>query len=173
MVKIRLKRIGRKNDMTYRVVVSDSRNTPRGRNTEEIGHYDPIDQRRNDYAVVNVERALYWLNNGAKCSDSALALFKKLGIYAKFLEGKKEIVKQRNEKAAAAKKEDKKTAKKGSKKATVNKTSGKEKEKVRKDRNQTKLERIARHKAKRLEKRADKQGQAPSAEQPAEETSSN
>ncbi len=141
MVKIRLKRIGRTHDVTYRIVVSDSRNTPRGMNSEEIGHYDP-NMPSDKFLVINEEAALKWLNLGARPSESVLTLLKQTGIYAKFLASKKSAGKQEK-----VKKE-------------VNKTSGKQKQKAKARKEELAAARIARHKAKRLEKRQDKQNQA-------------
>lgn len=152
MVKIRLKRIGRKNDPTYRIVVSDSRNTPRGMNSEEIGHYDPIDDKREGSLFINEESALKWLQAGAHPSESVLSLLKKTGIWAKY-----QALKPKQAKQEKVKKE-------------VNKTSGKEKAKVKASKLAKQEARIARHKAKRLAKRADKQGNAPEASEQAEVT---
>ena len=66
-VKIRLKRMGKKKRPTYRVVVADARAPRDGRIIELIGRYDP----HPDPSVVkiDVERAKYWLGNGAQPTD--------------------------------------------------------------------------------------------------------
>ena len=63
-VRIRLKRMGAHKAPFYRVVVSDSRSPRDGRFIEEIGTYNPVAQP----ATVNIdeEKALKWLQNGAK-----------------------------------------------------------------------------------------------------------
>ena len=71
-VKIRLKRMGKKKQPTYRVVVADSRSPRDGRIIESIGRYDP----RQDPSVVEIdnERAQYWLGNGAQPTERAQKL---------------------------------------------------------------------------------------------------
>jgi len=78
MVKIRLKRMGMKKKPFYRIVVTDSRNPRDGRFIEEIGYYNPL----MDPAEIRVdmERAKYWLGNGAQPTDTTRALLKKGGV---------------------------------------------------------------------------------------------
>ena len=75
MVKIRLRRMGAKKAPYYRVVVADSRNARDGRFIEEIGTYNPL----TDPATVQIdmERANYWIANGAQPTDTVRALLKK------------------------------------------------------------------------------------------------
>ena len=58
MVKIRLKRMGKKKQPVYRVVVADSRMPRDGRYIEAVGFYDPM----TDPSTVRIdsERALFW-----------------------------------------------------------------------------------------------------------------
>ena len=81
-VRIRLSRYGRKKAPFYRLVVADSRSPRDGRFIEEIGTYDPM----KDPAEIKVdeEEAVKWLRNGALPSDTARALLKKAGVWAKF-----------------------------------------------------------------------------------------
>ncbi|OEG00372.1 30S ribosomal protein S16 [Vulcanibacillus modesticaldus] len=83
-VRIRLKRMGAKKAPFYRVVVADSRSPRDGRIVEEIGTYNPLTQP----AQVNIdeEKALKWLQTGAKPSDTVRNLFSKAGILTKFHE---------------------------------------------------------------------------------------
>ncbi|MCD8527798.1 MAG: 30S ribosomal protein S16 [Candidatus Pacebacteria bacterium] len=68
MLKIRLQRIGRRNQPYYRLVVTDSRFGPKsGRFIEVIGSYDP----KAGAVQVKKERAEYWLAQGAQASDTA------------------------------------------------------------------------------------------------------
>ncbi|HOA31823.1 MAG: 30S ribosomal protein S16 [Clostridiaceae bacterium] len=76
MVKIRLKRIGAKKAPYYRVVVADSRNARDGRFIEEIGTYNPLVDPAE--IKIDVERADYWLKNGAQMTDTVKALYKKV-----------------------------------------------------------------------------------------------
>ena len=62
-VKIRLKRMGMKGKPFYRIVVADSRTPRDGRFVEEIGYYNPVTDPAE--VKVNVERASYWVKNGA------------------------------------------------------------------------------------------------------------
>ena len=83
-VKIRLKRIGAKKNPYYRVVIADSRYPRDGKFIEEIGTYDPMQDPAE--IKVNEEEAVKWLRNGALPSDTARALLKKAGVWAKFEE---------------------------------------------------------------------------------------
>jgi len=85
-VKIRLKRMGAHKKPFYRLVVADSRSPRDGAFIEEIGTYNPVAQP----ALVNIdeEKALQWLQTGAKPSDTVRNLFSKAGILAKFHESK-------------------------------------------------------------------------------------
>lgn len=75
MVKIRLRRMGAKKAPYYRIVVADSRSPRDGRFIEEIGTYDPMAE--NDKVTVNMERAKYWIANGAQPTDTVRGLLKK------------------------------------------------------------------------------------------------
>lgn len=66
----------------YRVVVADSRSPRDGRFIEEIGYYNPVAQPAE--VKINEERALQWLQNGAKPSDTVRNLFSNQGILEKF-----------------------------------------------------------------------------------------
>lgn len=78
MVRIRLRRMGKKKQPTYRVVVADGRAPRDGRFIEAIGRYAP----RNEPSVVEInhERALAWLSEGAQPSDAVTKLFKIAGV---------------------------------------------------------------------------------------------
>ena len=77
-VRIRLRRVGRKNAPAYRIVVADSRSPRDGRFIEIIGQYQP---RMTDKAIqLNAERANYWLDVGAQPSDTVRSLLRKAGV---------------------------------------------------------------------------------------------
>ena len=76
MVKIRLRRMGAKKAPYYRIVVADSRCPRDGRSIEEIGTYDPMAD--GEKIKVNMERAKYWIANGAQPTDTVRGLLKKL-----------------------------------------------------------------------------------------------
>lgn len=64
MVKLRLRRRGRRNYAFYDIVAADSRAPRDGRFIERIGYYDP--NTSPSTIVVNHERAIYWLDVGAR-----------------------------------------------------------------------------------------------------------
>jgi small subunit ribosomal protein S16 len=88
-VKIRLKRMGKKKQPTYRVVVADSRSPRDGRIIESIGRYDP----RQEPSLVEIdgERALYWLRTGAQPTDRAQKLLEISGAWAQYKISKGEV----------------------------------------------------------------------------------
>ena len=75
MVKIRLRRVGAKKAPFYRIVVADSHSPRDGRFIEEIGVYDPMAD--SEKIKVDMERAKYWIANGAQPTDTVKALLKK------------------------------------------------------------------------------------------------
>ena len=75
MVKIRLRRMGAKKAPYYRIVVADSRYPRDGRFIEEIGTYDPLAEP--SAIQMDVERAKYWIANGAQPTDTVKTLLKK------------------------------------------------------------------------------------------------
>jgi len=78
-LRIRLRRMGRRNAPTYRVVVAESSMPRDGRIVESIGHYNPRTEPLT--LVVDRARALYWINLGATPTDTVQALLKRAGIY--------------------------------------------------------------------------------------------
>ena len=77
-VRIRLRRVGRKKNPEYRIVVADSKSPRDGRFIERIGEYHP---RRQDAGLnVNTQRALYWLSVGAQPSDTVRSLLRRAGV---------------------------------------------------------------------------------------------
>ena len=76
MVKIRLRRMGAKKAPFYRIVVADSRSPRDGRFIEELGTYDP--SAEDNKIKVDMERAKYWIANGAQPTDTVRGLLKKL-----------------------------------------------------------------------------------------------
>ena len=79
MVRLRMKRTGRKHRPSYRLTAVDGRASRDGEVLEELGLYDPAG--KNPEARVNLkqERVEYWLKVGAQPSDTARDLLKKLG----------------------------------------------------------------------------------------------
>lgn len=87
--KIRLTRLGKKKQPTYRVVVMDSRKPRDGKYIEQLGIYDP---RQNPSLIkIDNERALYWLNTGAQPTERAQKLLEISGAWTQFKIAKGEI----------------------------------------------------------------------------------
>jgi len=78
VVKIRLRRVGRKKAPMYRIVVADSKSPRDGKFIEIVGQYQP---RTGDQALnLNTERVNHWLNVGAQPSDTVRSLLRKAGV---------------------------------------------------------------------------------------------
>ncbi|MFZ8825531.1 MAG: 30S ribosomal protein S16 [Candidatus Caldipriscus sp.] len=75
MVKIRLQRVGKKNDPRYRIVVADSRAPRDGKVIEVIGHLNPKDD--NDWSL-DYERYEYWISKGAQPTERVLSVVRRL-----------------------------------------------------------------------------------------------
>jgi small subunit ribosomal protein S16 len=82
-VALRLKRLGRRNRPFYRICVMDQRTRRDGRAIEELGHYDPHVEVREDAFVLNEERTKYWLSVGAQPSSTVASLLKTRGVSLK------------------------------------------------------------------------------------------
>ena len=82
MVKIRLRRVGAKKKPSYRLVVADSRSPRDGAFISIIGHYNPLTNP--ETIVIDEEKALNWLRQGAQPTATATRLLSKLGIMEKF-----------------------------------------------------------------------------------------
>lgn len=74
--------MGAKKSPFYRIVVADSRSPRDGRFIETVGTYNPVTQPA--IVEINEEKALQWLQNGAKPSDTVRNLFSNQGIMEKF-----------------------------------------------------------------------------------------
>lgn len=74
-VRIRMKRIGAKNQPAFRIVVADGRSPRDGKCIEELGTYQPL--KKGDNVKLDLERARYWLSKGAQPSDTVASFIKK------------------------------------------------------------------------------------------------
>jgi len=93
MLRIRYFRIGKKNQPSYKIVVTDKRRPPRGgRFVEEVGFWNPSTKQK----ILKEERIKYWLSVGAKPSDTIHNLLVEKNI----LEGKKMPVHKKSKKEA-------------------------------------------------------------------------
>jgi small subunit ribosomal protein S16 len=80
-VKLRLRRMGKKKQPIYKVVVADARSPRDGKFLEAIGHYNPL---TNPHSIeINEERANYWLNCGAEPTATVKSLLNQKGILLK------------------------------------------------------------------------------------------
>ncbi len=85
MLMIRLQRTGRKNEATFRVVLTDSKNGPKsGKFLEILGNYNP----KAKAFSVNAEKVKHWISKGAKASDTIHNFL----VKEKIVEGKKRNV---------------------------------------------------------------------------------
>lgn len=78
MVKIRLSRVGKKKQPSYRVVVADVKSPRDGDFIEIIGHYNPRTEPAT--IVFDEEKARQWLGRGAKPTERVSILLGKAGI---------------------------------------------------------------------------------------------
>lgn len=87
MVRIRLRRVGLKNQPSYRIVVQDKESPRDGRFIEIVGFYNP----RTEPATITIDeaRAFDWMMKGAQPTDSVAALFKTSGTLDRFARFKK------------------------------------------------------------------------------------
>ncbi len=81
MLSIRLKRIGKKNQAAFRVVIGERRSKLKGDYTEDLGWYNPSTKK----SEIKIDRVKYWLSVGAKLSDTVNNIL----IGSKQIEGKK------------------------------------------------------------------------------------
>jgi small subunit ribosomal protein S16 len=76
MVTIRLSRGGATKRPFYHIVVTDRRNRRDGRYIERLGFFNPIAQGGERELEINIERAEYWISNGAQVSERVEQLIK-------------------------------------------------------------------------------------------------
>src|SRR3989338_9834529 len=66
MLAIKFKRIGKKHQASFRIIVAEKRSKLQGRYVDDLGWFNP----HNDQFNINKERASHWLKNGAQPTDS-------------------------------------------------------------------------------------------------------
>ncbi|MDP4010450.1 MAG: 30S ribosomal protein S16 [Candidatus Spechtbacteria bacterium] len=103
MLKLRLKRTGRKNDPSFRVVITEATAPPKGKYLESVGSYRPASKE----LKLNKERIEHWLSKGVQPTDVVHNILIKEGI----LKGTKRAVhstrvRKKSEEAAAAEKKE-------------------------------------------------------------------
>ncbi|MBM3137580.1 MAG: 30S ribosomal protein S16 [Chloroflexi bacterium] len=82
MVKIRLRRVGLRNQPSYRIIAADKEKPRDGRFLEILGFYNP----RTEPSTIEVkeDRVYHWLSNGAQPSESVEQIFKQIGLLDRF-----------------------------------------------------------------------------------------
>ena len=85
MLRIRLRRVGKRGRPYYRIVVADSRAPRDGKYVDWIGQYDPMMDPPE--VTLKEDRAIEWLKKGAQPSDAVGRIFRWNGIYEKVKEG--------------------------------------------------------------------------------------
>jgi len=76
MLKLRLKRTGRKRSPSYRLVLMEHSSRRDGRPIEELGYYNPITKKSH----FEIDKIKKWLLCGVKPTDTVLSLLKKANI---------------------------------------------------------------------------------------------
>jgi small subunit ribosomal protein S16 len=100
MLVIRFLRTGKKNQPTFKIVVTDKEKPPRaGRFVEQVGFYNPKTKEK----VLHQERIKYWISVGAQPSDTVYNLL----VAEKIIEGKKRDVHKKPKKEEPASAEEK------------------------------------------------------------------
>ncbi len=102
-VKIRLMRVGKKKQPTYRVVVADSRSPRDGRYIEILGQYEP--RQEPSIFTIDNDRTLGWLRKGALPTEQVHKLLIGNGVWAEYesgLKGESKITKTARAKAKGA-----------------------------------------------------------------------
>lgn len=77
MVKLRLKRYGRKQQPTYRIIAIDAKSRREGRALHEVGFYDP----QKDKTHLDVPKIIYLLNKGAQPTDTVNNILRRAGVF--------------------------------------------------------------------------------------------
>jgi small subunit ribosomal protein S16 len=88
MVRLRLRRVGLRNQPSFRIVAADKERSRDGRFLEIIGFYNP----RTEPATIEIkeDKVFHWLSQGAQPSDSVKQIFNQVGLmdrFAKFTAG--------------------------------------------------------------------------------------
>ena len=82
MVRIRLRRVGSRNQASYRVVVADRESPRDGKFLENVGHYNP--RTEPSTIVLKDDRVFYWLSVGAQPSEAVEGLFKQTQLLERY-----------------------------------------------------------------------------------------
>lgn len=96
MLMLKLQRVGKKHQSSFRLIVGEKREKLNGKQLEDLGWFNP----RNDKMEINNERVRYWLKHGAQKTDSVHNLLIRAGV----IEGKKIAVHKQPKKKEGDKK---------------------------------------------------------------------
>ena len=77
MIKLRLKRFGKKREASYRIVVAQSTTRRDGRPLAEVGYYNP----RSDEVRLDVPKIVEWLQKGAQPTDTVRSILPKNNVF--------------------------------------------------------------------------------------------
>ncbi len=83
MVRLRLKRMGRRNRAFFRICAFDAREERDGRSIEQLGTYDPMEKDESKKVVLKRERIEYWLSVGAQPTETVASILKQNKIALK------------------------------------------------------------------------------------------
>mgnify|MGYP001222822849 CR=1 FL=1 len=144
MVKLRLRRIGKKKQPIYKIVVADSRSARSGKFIEAIGQYNPLLSPIG--ITCNEARLFTWLKHGAQPTDTVRSLLQRKGLWLKW-----RLVKKGSDEATIT--------------AELEKWQGLQVEKLGRE-----VERKTRRKAAKKKKRTAEAAPAPTAPAPVEAT---
>ena len=82
MVRLRLRRVGRKKQPSYRLVAADRESPRDGRFLEVVGFYNP--RTKPSTIKLKEDRIYHWLSKGAQPSNAADRLFKQMGLWDRY-----------------------------------------------------------------------------------------
>jgi small subunit ribosomal protein S16 len=82
VVKLRLRRAGKKKHPIYKIVAADMRSPRDGRFIEAVGQYDP--NMNPIFLTLKEERVFYWLRNGAQPTDTVRSLLQRKGVWLRW-----------------------------------------------------------------------------------------
>ena len=81
MLRIRLRRVGKKKRPSYRIVVADVRAPRDGNFVEQVGHYDPLTNPPT--VVLDQDKTKHWLSVGAQPSETVGRILQSQGLVEK------------------------------------------------------------------------------------------
>lgn len=113
MLKIRLKRIGKKHQPIYRIVVTEHTQPVSGQYVEKIGLYNPFTKK----IEIDKEKVQNWMDKGAKPSNTVAKLLEKSGLKHKLIVIKKFAAKSKKQLEAEKKVDEEKKMKEQAEKA--------------------------------------------------------